>query len=78
VKIRLWGPEAECRAAAEALARAPGLAVVSVSGPYADRGASVLVRFYIEARLGPPPPAGAAGPPPVRSRRRTLPPGSSR
>jgi hypothetical protein len=51
MKIRLWGTEEECRLAAEAVMRAPGLQVVSVSEPREDRGASVLVRVYIEARL---------------------------
>jgi hypothetical protein len=41
VKIRLWGTEDECR--------------VAVSEPYADHGASVLVRVFVEARLDPPP-----------------------
>jgi hypothetical protein len=55
VKIRLWGTEEECTAAAERLMRTPGLVVLSVSEPYADRGASVLVRVFVEARLDPPP-----------------------
>lgn len=55
MKIRLWGTEEECRAAAERLLRTPGLAVLSVSEPRGDRGASVLVRVYVEARLDPPP-----------------------
>jgi hypothetical protein len=54
VKIRLWGTEEECQAAAERLLRCPGLRVLSVDGPRADRGASVLVRVYVEARLDPP------------------------
>ena len=33
---------------------APGFEVVSVSDPYADRGASVLVRVFLEARLDAP------------------------
>ena len=44
MKIRLWGTAEECRAAAERLMRCPGLVVLSVDGPRADRGASVLVR----------------------------------
>jgi hypothetical protein len=51
VKIRLWGTGEECRVAAERLMRTPGLLVLSVSEPRPDRGASVLVRVYIEARL---------------------------
>jgi hypothetical protein len=57
VKIRLWGTEEECRLAAERLMRTPGLLVLSVSGPRPDRGASVLARADIEARLDPQPSA---------------------
>lgn len=92
MKIRLWGTEDECQAAAERLMRTPGLAVVSVSPPRADRGASVLVRVYVEARLDPPPEPvnGTAGPArqpgqPARARavtksrhRPALPPGGDR
>ncbi len=53
MKIRLWGTEDECRLAAERLMRTPGLLVLSVSGLRADRGASVMVRMYVEARLAP-------------------------
>jgi hypothetical protein len=78
VKIRLWGTEDECRAAAERLMRTPGLVVLSVSEPYADRGASVLVRVFVEARLDPPPDVQhvttTTGPARGR-RRRALPPG---
>jgi hypothetical protein len=64
MKIRLWGTEGECRIAAERLMHAPGLLVVSVSEPRADRGNSVLVRVYVEARLTPAPsePGTASGP----------------
>ncbi len=55
MKIRLWGTEDECRAAAGRLMHTPGLIMLSVSEPRADRGASVLVRVYVEARLDPPP-----------------------
>jgi hypothetical protein len=55
MKIRLWGTEGECRVAAELLRRTPGLLVLSVSEPRADRGNSVLVRVYAEARLAPEP-----------------------
>lgn len=55
MKVRLWGTEDECRLAAERLMRTPGLVVLSVSEPYADRGASRLVRVFIEARLDPAP-----------------------
>lgn len=49
VKFRLHGTPAECE---EAVKRLHGIfAVVSVSDPYPDRGASRLVRIYVEARL---------------------------
>jgi hypothetical protein len=51
VKIRLWGLESECEAAARRIAAV--LPVVSVSEPRADRGRSLMVRVYIEARLPP-------------------------
>ena len=78
MKIRLWGTEDECREAAERLMHTPGLVVLSVSEPYPDRGASVLVRVFVEARLDPPPAVQhvtAAAEPSRRSRRRALPPG---
>lgn len=81
MKIRLWGTEDECRAAAERLMRTPGLVVLSVSEPYADRGASVLVRVFVEARLDPPPGVqhvAATTGPPRGGRRRALPPGGAR
>jgi hypothetical protein len=94
MKIRLWGTEDECREAAERLMRIPGLVVLSVSEPYADRGASVLVRVFLEVRLDPPPAAphvtATTGPGPRRpderasalvqrmTRRRALPPGGAR
>jgi hypothetical protein len=55
MKIRLWGTADECRQMAQLLMDAPGFDVVSVSEPYADRGASVLVRVFVEARLDTPP-----------------------
>lgn len=94
MKIRLWGTEDECREAAAALLRTPGLTVLSVSEPREDRGASVLVRVYVEARLDSPPPVqqataatGAPRRPDQRAsalaqrmtrRRRALPPGGDR
>lgn len=93
MKIRLWGTTEECTAAAERLMHCPGLVVLSVSEPYADRGASVLVRVFVEARLDPPPPVqhvtATAGSRPRRAdqraselaqrmtRRRALPTGDS-
>jgi len=92
VKIRLWGTEKECRAAAKRLMRTPGLLVLSVSEARADRGASRLVRVYVEARLDPPAEPGRAtcttepaNRPDLRAsdlsqrmtRRRALPPGGT-
>jgi hypothetical protein len=79
VKIRLWGTEDECRLAAERLMSTPGLVVLSVSEPYADRGASVLVRVFVEARLDPPPVHVASTTETTpRGRRRALPPGGAK
>jgi hypothetical protein len=88
VKIRLWGTTDECRQMAQLLIDAPGFDVVSVSEPYADRGASVLVRVFVEARPDPPPehvpstpqprPRSQHDRAPVTARRRALPPGGSR
>jgi hypothetical protein len=51
VKIRLWGTEDECR---ELAGRLPAITdVLSVSEPRADRGASRLVRVYVECRPYP-------------------------
>jgi hypothetical protein len=80
VKIRLWGTEDECRELAGRLAAITD--VLSVSEPYPDRGASRLVRVYVECRPYP-----AAGPtvtvttepePRPRGRRRALRPGGAR
>ena len=80
MKIRLWGTEDECKRMAQLLIDAPGFEVVSVSDPYADRGASVLVRVFVEARLNSPPVhvASTASPPARGRRRQALPPGGSR
>jgi hypothetical protein len=52
MKIRLHGTEDECREVAERLAAIVN--VLAVSAPYRDRGASVLVRVYVEARTASP------------------------
>jgi hypothetical protein len=81
VKIRIWGTWDECREAAERLMQTPGLIVVSVSVPRADRGASALYRVYVDARLDPParPVHVTATTGPARAaRRRALPPGGTR
>jgi hypothetical protein len=51
VKLRLYGTRDEVAEATRRLVEA--FEVVSVSPPYADRGASVLVRVYLEVRLDP-------------------------
>jgi hypothetical protein len=66
VKLRLHGTHAEVAEATRRLVQV--LEVVSVSQPHSDRGASVLVRVYLEVRLGPAPPA-APGRPPAPARR---------
>ena len=49
MRLRAHGTPEECRQVVEALT---GLfRVVSVSDPYPDRGASVLVRVYLDIRL---------------------------
>jgi hypothetical protein len=75
MKIRLHGTEDECREVAERLAGI--VEVLAVSEPYADRGASVLVRVYVKARIAPPVHVASTGRP-ARSRRRALPPGDAR
>jgi hypothetical protein len=48
MRIRLHGTEQECREAVSRIEQQ--FSVVSVSEPYPDRGASVLVRVDIETR----------------------------
>ena len=52
MKIRLHGTEEECREVAERLADI--VEVLAISAPYPDRGASVLVRVYVEAPIAVP------------------------
>jgi hypothetical protein len=75
VKIRLHGTEEECREVAERLAGI--VEVLAISAPYPDRGASVLVRVYVEARIAAPMYAGSTAGPRPRGRRRALPPGGA-
>ena len=75
MKIRLHGTGEECREVAERLAGIVG--VLSVSAPYPDRGASVLVRVYVEARIAAPVHVGSTTGPRPRGRRRALPPGGA-
>jgi hypothetical protein len=76
VKIRLHGTEDECREVAERLAAV--LEVLAISEPYPDRGASVLVRVYVEARIAPPVRVTSTTEPRPRGRRRAFPPGGAR
>jgi hypothetical protein len=75
VKIRLHGTEEECREVAERLAGV--VEVLAISAPYPDRGVSVLVRVYVEARIAPPVHAGSTTETLPRGRRRALPPGGA-
>jgi len=75
MKIRLHGTSEECAAVAERLCQV--LTVVSVSEPYPDRGHSVLVRVYVEARIDAPVRVMSTSEP-VRKSRRALPPGGAR
>jgi hypothetical protein len=55
MKLRAHGTPEECRQVVEGLTGI--FRVVSVSDPYPDRGASVLVRVYLDIRLDDPPAA---------------------
>jgi hypothetical protein len=60
VKVRLHGNRAEVAHATRRLLQV--LDVVAVSELYPDRGASVLVRTYLEVRLDPASPATPTSP----------------
>lgn len=89
MEIRLQGEAGECQQAAEYLLNTPGIRVLSVSKPYRNHGASLLVRVFLDVRLDAVAgaeraggtPAGAPGdqqsaPQQVSGRRhRALPPG---
>ena len=75
MKIRLHGTEDECREVAERLAGI--IDVLAISAPYPDRGASMLVRVYVEARIAPPVHVTSTTEPRPQARRRTLPPGGA-
>jgi hypothetical protein len=62
---------------AQLLIEAPGFDVVSVSEPRADRGASVLVRVYVEVRIAPSVHVTSTTEDRPRSRRQALPQGSA-
>jgi hypothetical protein len=69
VKVRLHGTRAEVDQATRRLVEV--FDVVAVSEPYRDRGASVLVRVYLEVRLDATSPANPGRP--ARRSRRALP-----
>jgi hypothetical protein len=73
VKVRLWGTPAEVDQATRRLVEV--LDVVAVSGPYPDRGPSVLVRVYLKVRPAPtsPTPSDPPADPPARRPRGQLP-----
>jgi hypothetical protein len=69
VKVRLHGTRAEVTEATRRLVKV--VDVVAISEPYPDRGASLLVRVYLEVRLDPPgstPSAGSGRPAPPAGR----------
>ena len=75
MKIRLHGTEEECL---EVAGRLAGIVeVLAVSAPYPDRGASVLVRVYVEARIAAPVHVASTTETKPRGRRRALPPGGA-
>ena len=76
MKIRLHGTGDECREVAERLADI--VEVLAVSAPYPDRGASALVRVYVEARIATPVHSVSMTETRPRGRRRALPPGGAR
>jgi hypothetical protein len=67
VKLRVWGTPDEVADAVRRLVAT--FDVVAVSPPYPDRGASVLVRVYLEILLDPTTPAPFAQPPTRRAPR---------
>jgi hypothetical protein len=71
VKVRLHGTRAEVAEATRRLVEV--LDVVAISEPYLDRGATVLVRVYLEVRLDPTNPAPAGLGRSARRARRALP-----
>ena len=52
VKVRLWGESAEIEKLIDRICNdLPGVRVLSVSGHYKDRGASVYERCYLDVTL---------------------------
>jgi hypothetical protein len=74
MKLRLHGTCEEVAEATRQLVQV--LEVVSVSPPYPDRGASVLVRVYLEVRLDAANPTRPTGAPLGRSSDHSRPAGS--
>ena len=72
--LRLHGTREEITEATRRLVQV--LEVVSVSSPYPDRGARVLVRVYLEVRLATTNPTGPTGAPLGGSPDRSRPAGS--
>lgn len=68
MKIRLTGLPDETARLLQILTRTPDLDLIEVSGPYPNRGASRMVRLYIETRLTP-----GSGTPRPGKRRKELP-----
>ena len=66
MKLRVHGTPEECRQGVEALTGM--FRVVSVSDAYPDRGASALVRVYLDIRLDDPPPAPVESWDPARAK----------
>jgi hypothetical protein len=64
MKLRLHGTREEVAEATRRLLQV--LDVVAVSDPYPDRGASLLVRVYLEVRLDAAASGSPAGPAPRR------------
>lgn len=57
VKVRLWGENAEIETLIERICNElPCVCVLSVSGHYKDRGASVYERCYLDVELNEQPP----------------------
>jgi hypothetical protein len=66
MKLRLHGTRQEVAEATRRLLEV--LDVVAISPPYPDRGASLLVRVYLEVRLHDPGTGSPARPTPPRRR----------
>ena len=66
MKLRLHGTREEVAEATRRLLQV--LDVLAVSPPYPDRGASLLVRVYLEVRLHDPGTGSPARPTPPRRR----------